>query len=206
MNAYEMGVTPPGRDRQLLNEGNEMARTAARFALKTNEIVRRLKAGNGKIAGLKCFAAVDDVALMPVDVIGIDFFHAAYSGRQIMVEVKPVGGHGSIYVSPAELLDDNPAAIEMFDRKNKAAKEAKAVKDAMSDRERRSLMIDMRMRMTAAQKKKFDESLPDLIGQKAATDAVKAINQISGEYEAASVAKLAVTVLYSLEDVDEFQD
>lgn len=186
-----------------------MPKTNARWKAKDNEIIRRLKAGNGKVAGLKMIAAVDDVALMPVEVIGIDYFSGSeYHGRSlgISIHVKPIGGHGSIWIAPGELIDNTPDAIDLFDRKGKAAAAFRAVCNARSDRERRSLVLDMREKMNAEQRKVFAERLPDRIGESVKEDVVKAINKLSGEYEFKRIGELAAQILFDVFESPEWND
>ncbi len=146
-----------------------------------NEVTRRLEAGNGKIKGLKLFASVDDRVLIPVEVVGINFFgHTSYTNG-VHVTVKPEGGHGTLVVNPLNLIDNTPAAIDLYERKTKASDMVATFKRFDNDRKRRAAVIELRGTLTEKQKKEFDATAEDEFGKD--TDMVKAINKASGEYQ-----------------------
>ncbi len=184
-----------------------MPKIKAKWNEKENEVIRRLKAGNGKISGLQMLAAVDDLAMIPVEVVGIDYF-STKSGYQsgISVHVKPVGGHGSLWIAPGELIDNKPEAIDLFERKCKASAASRAVTGANSDRVRRGLILDIREKMSPKQKAEFAEKLPDRAGEAAKEDVVKAINKMNGEWELRRVGELAAKILYSVDEAPEWND
>lgn len=181
-----------------------MARTTRGKVQVLNEVMRRLMKGNGSIKGLKMLVAVDDVALCPVEVVGITYSAMGGYGNGINVTVKPVGGSGEMIVPPLSLVDDTPAGRDLFDRKAKAQAIIGKFGAAKSDRQRRDYILQARDQMTPAQKKVFDATAPDHFGEGA--EMVKSVNKATGEYALRRVFEKAAKLLYGVEDVDQYDD
>ena len=96
------------------------------------------------------------------------------------------------------LLDDTPAGRALHKTRCEAHDRYRRVANSNSDRTRRTELLNIRGEMTEPQKKEFATLLADRVGDKAATDPVKAINGMSGEWEFKRVAELAVKVRYGL--------
>jgi hypothetical protein len=180
-----------------------MPRSRSKSPCKDNAVIARLKSGKGNVSGLKMLVAVDDVALVPVEVTGLDFYARADSGRSVSVRVAPIGGHGHIWVAPGELIDNTPEAIAFHDRKCEAHERYRKVANSRSDKQRRTELLNIRGEMSEDQKKQFAVLLADRIGDKASADPVAAINRMNGEYEFKRVAELAVRLRYELDEEPE---
>jgi hypothetical protein len=185
-------------------EEMRMPRSNIRSVCRDNAVIRHLKKGSGKIAGLKMLVAVDGRALFPVVVTGLDFYARHDSNGGVSVRVRPAaGGHGHIWVAPGELLDDTPQAVAMHELKCEAHDRVRSVVNSRSDKERRSALLTIRSEMTDAQKKDFASRIADRLGDKATADPVAAINRMSGEYEFRRVAEVAVTIRYKLDEMPD---
>lgn len=176
-----------------------MPRSGSSTPSKDNAVIARLKSGKGNISGLKMLVVVDDRALVPVVVTGLDFYASGDRGRSVSVRVEPVGGHGHIWVSPSDLIDDTPAAIATQNRRCEAHERVRKVYNSKSDRQRRTELLNIRGEMTKQQKEEFAAKLADRLGDRATGDPVAAINKMTGEYEFRHVAELAVTIRYNLD-------
>lgn len=178
------------------------ARVNAGSPCRDNAVIQRLKSGKGNVAGIKMLVAVDGLALVPVEVAGLDFY-GKHCHNGVSVKVTPIGGHGHVWVTPGDLIDNTERAIAYHQKKCTAHDRVRRIRDSRSDRERRTQLLSIRSEMTAEQKKQFDASLADRIGDKASKDAVAAINRMSGEYEFNRMAEFAVTVRYELDSDDD---
>lgn len=175
-----------------------MPRTGSSRPNRDNAVIARLKNGKGNVAGLKMLVAVDDRALVPVTVTGLDFYAHGDRGRSVSVRVEPIGGHGHTWVAPSDLIDDTPAAVATHKRKCEAYERVRKIANSRSDKERRTELLNIRDEMNEKQKKDFANLLASRIGDKSTADPVAAINKMSGEYEFRRVAELAARVRYSL--------
>lgn len=180
-----------------------MPRSGAKSPSRDNAVIARLKAGKGNVSGLLMYVAVDDRALVPVEVTGLDFYARGDSSRSVSVRVVPVGGHGHIWVAPTDLIDNTPAAIAYHNKKCEAHDRYRKVANSRSDRERRTELLNIRGEMNEQQKREFAALLADRIGDKASVDPVAAINRMTGEYEFKRVAELAVRLRYELDQDPE---
>lgn len=179
-----------------------MPRVSAKLPNRDNSVIARLKSGKGNVSGLKMLVAVDGIALVPVEVTGLDFYARGDSSRSVSVRVNPIGGHGHIWVAPGELIDNNKESIALHNKKCEAYDRVRKMTNSRSDRERRSEILNIRSEMTEAQKKEFATRIADRIGDKASGDPVAAINKMCGEYECRRVAELAVCIRYGIESED----
>ncbi len=178
------------------------ARVQVGSPCRDNAVIQRLKNGKGNVAGIKMLVAVDGLALVPVEVAGLDFY-SRHCSNGVSVKITPIGGHGHIWVAPGDLIDNTAKAIAYHQKKCTAHDRVRKIRDSRSDRERRTQLLNIRSEMTAEQKKRFDDSLADRLGDKASKDAVAAINRMSGEYEFNRIAEYAVVMLYDLDGDDD---
>ncbi len=181
-----------------------MPKAGSKRIASKNEVTRRLSKGNGNIKGLKMCAAVDDRALIPVEVVGVTFLETNNYQCGVNVAVKPIGGYGELVVSPTSLIDDTPESHDLFRRKCQAQQRHSELKEAKSDRERRSLVLAMRANMTTEQKVKFDALAEDFFGKDA--DMVKSIAKASGDWSLSNVGQRAAKILFDVDDVEVYDD
>ncbi|MDE2101710.1 MAG: hypothetical protein KGL39_30975 [Patescibacteria group bacterium] len=123
---------------------------------KRNALCLKLEKGNGTVGGMKLLYPVNDTALIPVTVRGIDFDSYAYRG--VAVRVEPDGGAGSFTVEAPKLVDDTPEARDFYFRKSEAQRLIKDSKPrSSSERDWRSCLTGLRARLTDAQRERFDK-------------------------------------------------
>lgn len=168
-----------------------------------NAVTRKLEKGNGSVKGIKLLAAVDDVALIPVEVTGIAFSGGGYR-HGVHVIVKPLGGHGFLTVSPLSLIDDTDAAKDLFRRKSDCALAIRLFGETKCDRQRRTKLLNLRSQLTDTQKAAFDATAEDRFGKGA--DMVKSIGKASGEYELNRLYSACANIYFDLTGDDEFSE
>jgi len=168
-----------------------------------NAVTRKLEKGNGSVKGLRLLAAVDDVALIPVEVTGIAFSGGGYHDG-VHVIVKPIGGHGSLTVAPLSLIDDTDDAKDLFRRKSDCALAIRLFGETKCDRQRRTKLLDMRSQLTEKQKSVFDATAEDRFGKGA--DMVKSIGKTSGDYELKHLFTVCANIYFGLPGAYEFEE
>lgn len=163
-----------------------------------NALMKRLEAGNAKVAGMRLLLPVEDSLLVPVEVVGITF-GSGYRGGMLL-KVSPVGGVGEYSADATALVDDTPAARDLYRRKSEAKGAYDDYQRGRSDRERRDWILRRRESMTAAQRKRFDATAGDHFGNGA--DMVKGITKAQGEYDLKRLAERAIQFAYDLDGGD----
>ena len=126
-------------------------------AVSSNALVRMFECGKAKnFAGMQLLLPVDSRALVPVEVVGIDF--GGYASDGIAVLVKPVGGHGSLSVSATSMIDDTEAARKLYTAKAAAAEYLRKAtpRDSAGTKTWQNAIRLERQCMTDAQREAFD--------------------------------------------------
>lgn len=168
-----------------------------------NAVTRKLEKGNGSVKGLRLMAAVDDVALIPVEVVGVAFSGGSYRSG-VHVKVVPIGGHGMLTLDPLSLIDDTDSARDLFRRKAECAATIRLFGETKCDRQRRTKLLDLRAQLTESQKLRFDATAEDRFGKGA--DMVKNISKCNGEYELRKLFTTCANIYFGLPGEYEFDD
>lgn len=172
-----------------------MARIRERLKSR-NALVAKLEAGNAKVAGMRLLLPVEDMMLVPVEVVGITF-GSDYRGGMLL-KVTPVGGSGEYAADAMVLVDDTPAARDLYARKSSAKDAYDDFRRAGdSDRKRRDWVLRCRDRMTPAQRKRFDATATNHFGE--GVDMVKGIQKSQGEWDLKRIAESAIRHAHDLE-------
>ncbi len=168
----------------------------------TNEVTRRLSQGRGNIKGIKLCASVDDVALIPVEVLGVSFAGGNRTG--VMIHVAPIGGHGRLTMDPQSLIDDTEKARDLFRRKSECSEAYQEYRSVRNDRERRARLLDLREKLSPKDKATFDAMAEDQFGK--GVDMVKAIGKASGEYQLNQLYQKCVKLSFKIDDETDYTD